>query len=83
MSDKRFFRTGDNAITYSTNEEIANWLFKHEEIVTQAWIEEMEKLARGQASWGMMVGMREQYNHIVDVLSLLKKMRHEDIYEGK
>jgi hypothetical protein len=75
----RFVRFADGrSLSWETAEDAAEWLNDQEDATLTAWIEQMESSARGLYSWGDMRDMRETYNHLVDVLILIKKMRDED-----
>lgn len=78
----RHFRFADGrTLSWETPEEAANWLNDQEDAILDAWIGQMESGARGLYSWGDLLHMRETYNHIVDVLSLIAKMRGEKTLE--
>jgi hypothetical protein len=75
----RMINFGDGrSLSWETAEEAADWLNEQEDSILNDWIEQMESMARGLYSWADMRDMRETYNHIVDVLTLIKKMRGED-----
>jgi hypothetical protein len=73
MSNKlktRFFGGNYEGIEYDTPQEIATFLVQRPGMV-DVYQEKMIELAEGMAGWGDLVGMREQFNFLVDVLELL------------
>lgn len=76
----RFYTNGERGFAYHTDAEIVTYLQTYPEDVA-GWIDSMHRLALNFLAWGDMRDMRETYNHIVDVITALKKANGEDILE--
>lgn len=74
----RYFSGDVEGISYTTVEEISQWLFKQPEIVTYEYSESMIRLANVHAAWADYKGMRENLNFLVDVRIRVAELRGEN-----
>lgn len=76
----RFYRNEERSIQYHTDAEIVAYLQANpdEEL---GWIDSVQRLAMTHYFLGDMRGMQENYDHIVDVITALKKANGETILE--
>jgi hypothetical protein len=81
MTNERFYNGGPGvgSITYTTPEEIAAWLYEHDNV--EGYIQSTYDLATGLADLGDLKGMRENLNFLVDMLSALAKLTGEKVLE--
>lgn len=77
----RMYNNGDGrGLQYHTDAEIVAYLQAYPDDV-EGWIDSVERLAKTHRLLGDMRGLRENYNHIADVVTALKKANGEDILE--
>ena len=66
----RFFGGGGEGIGYDTPDQIAQWLLQRPHLIDK-YVEKQLSLAIGMWGWGDLIGIRSEFNFLVDVLELL------------
>ncbi len=77
-TNNRFFNSDDEGISYSTVEEIAQFLYRRSNAVLVSYGGSMISLASVHCTWGDFRGMRETLNFLVDVRIRVAELRGEE-----
>jgi len=77
----RFFGGQYEGIEYDAPQEIAAFLIQRPGLLS-IYQEKMIEIAEGMGGWGDLVGMRKEFNFLVDVLELLNDIEFQKAQQG-